>query len=60
MLHWTEHRRLITMPLLKIELIWKKKWSVTKCLYLLSRYLPCLDTAVIVICKSKQPLFEMF
>jgi hypothetical protein len=34
----------------QVELIWRSKWSIPKVLYLLSRYLPLVDTTATFLC----------
>jgi hypothetical protein len=36
----------------QVELIWKSKWSIPKVLYLLSRYLPVIDTTATFLCAK--------
>ena len=35
----------------QIDLVWRTKWTATKVLYLLSRYLPFFDTPLNLICE---------
>lgn len=37
---------------LEYSLVWKAKWNVTKVLYLLARYLPFIDTSLVMYRES--------
>lgn len=35
----------------EVTLLWPSRWNTTKVLYLLARYLPLVDTSIILYCK---------
>lgn len=36
---------------LEIELVWRSRWTATKCLYFIQRYLPFVGSVFLVLCE---------
>ncbi|TFK63371.1 hypothetical protein BDN72DRAFT_847692 [Pluteus cervinus] len=48
-LTWYLYDLLLTLDL-EVNLLWPSKWTLMKVLYLLQRYLPFIDTVIVVMC----------